>query len=87
MFGLCIWMRLDPGFQEWVDFLDMDEFYIGIYILLAVSIFIIIITFVGCGVTLMEHTLGLYIVRQKHSIKIFINLKNGFENSCRIAFS
>ena len=61
MFGLCMWLRLDPGFQEWVDFLDMDEFYIGIYILLAVSIFIIIITFVGCGVTLMEHTLGLYI--------------------------
>ena len=61
MFGLCVWLRLDPGFQEWVDFLDMDEFYIGIYILLAVSIFIIIITFVGCGVTLMEHTLGLYI--------------------------
>ena len=61
MFGLCMWLRLDPGFQEWVDFLDMEEFYIGIYILLAVSIFIIIITFVGCGVTLMEHTLGLYI--------------------------
>ena len=61
MFGLCMWLRLDPGFQEWVDFLDMDEFYIGIYILLAVSIFIIIITFVGCGVTLMEHTLGLYV--------------------------
>ncbi|XP_076636682.1 tetraspanin 2A [Colletes latitarsis] len=61
MFGLCMWLRLDPGFQEWVEFLDMYEFYIGIYILLAASIFIIIITFVGCGVTLTEYILGLFV--------------------------
>ncbi|XP_076183753.1 tetraspanin 2A [Ptiloglossa arizonensis] len=61
MFGLCMWLRLDPGFQEWVEFLDMYEFYIGIYILLAASIFVIIITFVGCGVALMEYILGLCI--------------------------
>lgn len=56
-----MWLRLDPSFQEWVDFLDMYEFYIGIYILLAASIFIIIITFIGCGVALMEHIIGLYV--------------------------
>ncbi|XP_076243297.1 tetraspanin 2A [Calliopsis andreniformis] len=61
MFGLCMWLRLDPGFQEWVEFLEMYEFYIGIYILLAASIFIIIITFIGCGVALMEHIIGLYV--------------------------
>ncbi|XP_043260803.1 tetraspanin-2A [Colletes gigas] len=61
MFGLCMWLRLDPGFQEWVEFLDMYEFYIGIYILLAASIFIIIITFIGCGVTLTEYILGLFV--------------------------
>lgn len=61
MFGLCIWLRLDPGFQEWVDFLDIYEFYNGIYILLAASIFVIIITFIGCGVALMEHILGLFV--------------------------
>ncbi|OAD59425.1 23 kDa integral membrane protein [Eufriesea mexicana] len=60
MFGLCMWLRLDPGFQEWVEFLEIYEFYIGIYILLAASMFIIIITFIGCGVALMEHILGLY---------------------------
>ncbi|CAK9821628.1 Tsp2A [Anthophora retusa] len=60
MLGLCMWLRLDPNFQEWVDFLEIYEFYIGIYILLAVSIFIIVITFVGCGVALAEHILGLY---------------------------
>ncbi|XP_003704567.1 tetraspanin 2A isoform X1 [Megachile rotundata] len=61
MFGLCMWLRLDPGFQEWVDFLDMYEFYIGIYILLAASLFVVIVTFIGCGVALMEHILGLYV--------------------------
>ncbi|XP_015435741.1 PREDICTED: 23 kDa integral membrane protein [Dufourea novaeangliae] len=61
MFGLCMWLRLDPGFQEWVDFLDIYEFYIGIYILLVASILIVIITFIGCGVALMEHVLGLFI--------------------------
>lgn len=61
MFGLCMWLRLDSGFQEWVDFLDMYEFYIGIYILLAASIFVVIVTFIGCGVALMEYILGLYV--------------------------
>ncbi|XP_054013782.1 tetraspanin-2A [Hylaeus anthracinus] len=61
MFGLCMWLRLESGFQEWVEFLDIYEFYIGIYILLAASIFIVIITFVGCGVTLMEHIIGLFV--------------------------
>lgn len=60
MFGLCMWLRLDPGFQEWVDFLDIYEFYIGIYILLAVSLLIIVVTFIGCGVALMEHIQGLF---------------------------
>lgn len=69
MFGLCMWLRLDPGFQEWVEFLDMYEFYIGIYILLAASIFVIIITFVGCGVALMEYILGLCIVRYSIDIQ------------------
>lgn len=66
MFGLCMWLRMDPGFQEWVEFLEIHEFYIGIYILLTASIFIIIITFIGCGVALMEHILGLYIVRHRY---------------------
>lgn len=60
MFGLCMWLKFDPGFQELIDMLDVDEFYIGIYILLTGSIFVVIITFIGCGVALMEHIVGLY---------------------------
>lgn len=84
MFGLCMWLRLDPNFQEWVSFLEIYEFYIGIYILLAASIFIVVITFIGCGVALMEHILGLYIVRhKKNNLNISIKsvvyfLKNNF---------
>lgn len=78
MFGLCMWLRLDSNFQEWVNFLEIYEFYIGIYILLAASIFIVVITFIGCGVALMEHILGLYIVRHMYIriIIIIISLKN-----------
>ncbi|XP_076762888.1 tetraspanin 2A [Xylocopa sonorina] len=61
MFGLCMWLRLDSSFQDWVEFLEIYEFYIGIYVLLAASIFVVIITFIGCGVALMEYILGLYI--------------------------
>ncbi|XP_066599822.1 tetraspanin-2A-like [Prorops nasuta] len=61
MFGLSMWMRFEPEFQEWVEFLNMYEFYIGIYILITASIFVIILSFVGCGVALMENKLGLLI--------------------------
>lgn len=53
---------MDSGFQEWVEFLDMYEFYIGVYILIIVSVIIMLIAFVGCGVALMEHILGLFAV-------------------------
>jgi len=50
-------------FEEWVEFLDMYEFYIGIYILIATSVFVMAVAFIGCGAALMENILALYIVR------------------------
>ncbi|XP_063978804.1 tetraspanin-2A [Diachasmimorpha longicaudata] len=61
MFGVSVWMRADPGFQEWVEFLEMQEFYIGLYILIIASILVMVVAFFGCAVVLMEHILGLYI--------------------------
>ncbi|XP_014479865.1 PREDICTED: CD9 antigen [Dinoponera quadriceps] len=61
MFGLSIWVRMEPGFEEWVTFLDMYEFYIGVYVLIFISVFIMIIAFVGCAAALMESILSLYI--------------------------
>lgn len=63
MFGLSIWLRSEPGFAEWVDFLDISEFYDGIYILIVASVIAMVIAFVGCAAALMEHVMGLYIVR------------------------
>lgn len=63
MFGLSIWMRFEPIFEEWVEFLDMYEFYIGIYVLIATSVFVMAVAFIGCGAALMENILALYIVR------------------------
>lgn len=61
MFGLSIWMRFEPIFEEWVEFLDMYEFYIGIYVLIATSVFVMAVAFIGCGAALMENILALYI--------------------------
>ncbi|XP_015596962.1 tetraspanin-2A [Cephus cinctus] len=60
MFGLSIWLRAEPGFAEWVQFLNMYQFYIGIYILIATSVIVMIIAFIGCGAALMEHVLVLF---------------------------
>ncbi|KAH0954724.1 hypothetical protein HN011_007862 [Eciton burchellii] len=61
MFGLSIWMRFEPIFEEWVEFLDMYEFYIGIYVLVVTSVIVMAIAFIGCAAALMEHILALYI--------------------------
>ncbi|XP_033216623.1 tetraspanin-2A [Belonocnema kinseyi] len=60
MFGLSIWLRVEPGFQEWVDYLDMDEYYIGLYLLILTSTIIMVIAFVGCGAALTEFIFALY---------------------------
>ncbi|XP_046813492.1 tetraspanin-2A [Vespa velutina] len=61
MFGLSLWLRFEPVFQDWIMFLDMYEFYIGVYVLIATSIFVIIVAFVGCGAALMEYVLVLFV--------------------------
>ncbi|XP_011338911.1 tetraspanin-2A isoform X2 [Ooceraea biroi] len=61
MFGLSIWMRFEPMFEEWVEFLNMYEFYIGIYVLVSTSVIVMAIAFIGCAAVLMEHILTLFI--------------------------
>ncbi|KAL0125123.1 hypothetical protein PUN28_004336 [Cardiocondyla obscurior] len=60
MFGLSIWMRFEPTLEEWVEFLDMYEYYIGVYILIAASVIVMAISFIGCAAALMENILALY---------------------------
>lgn len=63
MFGLSIWMRFEPTLEEWVEFLNMYEFYIGIYVLIATSVLVMAIAFIGCAAALMEHIMTIYAVR------------------------
>lgn len=62
MFGLTVWIRSEPGFDEWVSLLGIYSFYTGIYILIGASIIVMIVAFLGCGSALMENVSGLYLV-------------------------
>ncbi|PSN43003.1 Tetraspanin-2A [Blattella germanica] len=61
MFGLALWMSLEPGFAEWAEKLDISEYYMGIYVLIAAAVLIIIVSFVGCVSAFMEERLILFI--------------------------
>ncbi|XP_069696836.1 tetraspanin-2A [Periplaneta americana] len=54
VFGLALWMNLEPSFGEWVEKLDLHEYYMGIYVLLAAAVLIIIVSFLGCVSAFME---------------------------------
>ncbi|XP_063227921.1 tetraspanin-2A [Bacillus rossius redtenbacheri] len=59
LFGLSLWLRVEPGLQDWFDKLTLQDVYKGLYILIAVSIAVMIVSFVGCCSVLMEQTLPL----------------------------
>lgn len=61
LFGLSIWVRTEPGFVDWVNKLEIRVFFIGIYILIAVGIIVMGLSFLGCLSSLMENALALYI--------------------------
>lgn len=61
MFGLSIWVRTEPGFIDWVNKLEIRVFFIGIYILIAVGIIVMGLSFLGCLSSLMENALALHV--------------------------
>jgi len=64
-----MYMRLEPGFGEWVEKLELYEYYTGIYILIAAGIVVIIVSFVGCVSAFMENRMMLTIVRDYVAIR------------------
>jgi hypothetical protein len=62
LFAFSIWIRVEPGFNEWVEVLDIYSYYIGVYMLIGVSVLVLITSFLGCCSALMEHGLALLIV-------------------------
>ncbi|KAG5886202.1 hypothetical protein JTB14_028033 [Gonioctena quinquepunctata] len=45
IFALCLWMRFEPGIQEWLQKLDAEVFYIGIYVLIFATVVVMIVSF------------------------------------------
>ncbi|XP_018569100.1 tetraspanin-2A [Anoplophora glabripennis] len=61
VFGLCLWLKFEPGIEEWLIKLEATQFYIGVYILILASIVIMVVSFVGCISALQESSLALLI--------------------------
>jgi len=62
IFGLALWMALEPGFADWVEKLQLHQYYTGVYILIVVGIILIFVSFVGCVSAFMENRMMLTIV-------------------------
>lgn len=60
IFALCLWICIEPGFNEWMRILELQKYFIGIYIILIASLGIMVVAFVGCGSALMENVVLLY---------------------------
>lgn len=75
IFGLCLWLKFEPGIEEWLSKLNALEFYIGVYILIGASIIIMIVAFVGCASALQESSLALLIVSTIFFISSIQNCK------------
>lgn len=60
IFALCLWICIEPGFNEWIKMLELQKYYIGIYIILIASLGIMVVAFLGCGASLMENVLLLW---------------------------
>ncbi|CAD7088267.1 unnamed protein product [Hermetia illucens] len=61
LFGLTVWIRAEPGFDEWVRMLNIGVYYIGIYILIGAGVIIMVVSFLGCVSALMENTFALFV--------------------------
>lgn len=60
LFAFTIYIRAEPGFDEWVALLNIYQYYIGVYILIGAGALVMICSFLGCCSALMEHSVALY---------------------------
>lgn len=65
MFIMTVWIRAEPGFEEWVHILNIHVYYIGIYILILAAFIVMVVSFLGCCSALMEHTNAIYLVSNR----------------------
>uniref|UniRef100_A0A182MW16 Tetraspanin n=1 Tax=Anopheles culicifacies TaxID=139723 RepID=A0A182MW16_9DIPT len=62
LFAFTIFIRAEPGFDNWIAILNIYEYYIGVYILIGAGALVMIFSFLGCCSALMEHSSALYLV-------------------------
>lgn len=74
LFGICIWMRKDPGMEDWVTRLDLWEFYSGVYVLLTASVLVLVTTFVGCCSALTENQRALQLFAGTQGLCFLVGL-------------
>lgn len=60
IFALCLWILIEPGFNEFMSVLSLQQYFIGIYIILIASLIVMVVAFLGCGSALMENVVLLY---------------------------
>ncbi|KAM3967971.1 tetraspanin 2A isoform 1-T1 [Aphomia sociella] len=60
IFALCLWICFEPGFNEWMKILELQKYFIGIYIILIGSMIVMVVAFIGCGAALMENVTILF---------------------------
>ena len=63
IFVLCMWMRYDWDFKVYVYKLEMYQVWTGIYVLIVVSAFVILVSFIGCCGAVTENPTILGMVR------------------------
>ncbi|KAK9759286.1 Tetraspanin family [Popillia japonica] len=61
IFALCLWIRFEPGFQDWIEVLEIQVVYIGPYILTVISAVVMIVSFLGCLSSLQESSFLIFI--------------------------
>jgi len=61
MFAISMWLKTDSGLSEWISWLEAEDFYIGIYILIVASMVTILSSFLGCAVSYLENNLFSFI--------------------------
>lgn len=54
LLGYVVYTRLDTVLQEWVDALEIWQVYLGLYVLMFVSIVVVIAPFLSCFAVYQE---------------------------------
>jgi len=61
IFALCLWLRFEPGIEDWLKKLEATEFYIGVYVLIIAAVIIMVVSFIGCVSALQESSVALLV--------------------------